>query len=60
MLGGLVTATDRRFRAVEKIDVAAKGLEVRRHLDPVGLVVDDLPDRGEGLQWLAVRIVGLR
>src|SRR4029453_6441987 len=50
----------RCLRALQEIDVAAPWLEIRRQLELVRLVVDDLPDGGEGLQRLAVRIDGLR
>ena len=44
----------------QKVDVAAPWHEVGRHFGLVGLVVGDLPDRGEGLQRFTIGVRLLR
>jgi len=50
---------DGRLGTLEEVDVAAPRREVGRHLDLIGLVVGDLPDRGERLEWFTLGIVRL-
>src|SRR5258708_3813078 len=51
---------DRRLGALEEVDLATPGRQVRRHLGLVRLIVGDPSDGGEGLQRLAVGVDGLR